>query len=191
MHEKRYRHPDYQTSPRRRSFEKTTETTSMAVGAVGLGLEKRDGKSKIYGKNIEKRSNSQNDGSNWKKTYGKLVAIILWFDIFIQKSRGSFSHFSRFSETLSSPRSCHNDDVPNLPSQQDLSSPKKKSCNSSPKCWFLQTKPVSSHGRSVVNKKKSPIFYGWHRSKEKLFSESSKGEDVFAPRSSGFCREKI
>jgi len=36
----------------------------MAVGAVGLGLEKRDGKSKIYGKNIEKRSNSQNDGSN-------------------------------------------------------------------------------------------------------------------------------
>lgn len=67
----------------------------------------------------------------------------------------------------------------------------KKSCNSSPKCWFLQTKPVSSHGRSVVNKKKSPIFYGWHRSKEKLFSESSKGEDVFAPRSSGFCREKI
>ena len=54
----------HQTSPRRRSFEKTTETTSMAVGAVGLGLEKRDGKSKIYVKNIEKRSNSQNDGSN-------------------------------------------------------------------------------------------------------------------------------
>lgn len=68
MHEKQYRHPNLIKHHRDGGlFEKTTETTSMAVGAVGLGLEKRDGKSKIYVKNIEKRSNSQNDGCNWKK----------------------------------------------------------------------------------------------------------------------------
>ena len=106
--------------------------------------------------------------------------------IFSYKNLRAPKHFSRFSETLSSLRSCHNDDVPNLPSQQDLSSPKKNAATVHPSVGFCPPNLWVPMVGVLWSKKNLQIFMDGIGLK-KLLSESSKGEDVFAPRSSGFC----
>ena len=187
MHEKRYRHPDgHQTSPRRRSFEKTAETISMAVGAVGLGLEKRDGTSKIYVKNIEKRSNSQNDGCNWKKNIGKTGCYHFVIRYFHTKISGLQSTSADFLKPwalyeAATMMMCQICQVSRI-----FPHPKKNAATVHPSVGFCPPNLWVPVVGVLWSKKNLQIFMDGIGLK-KLLSESSKGEDVFAPRSSGFC----